>query len=544
MASSEKLPSAARPAMLKFDLVVRMHRLRYLVVLMLCATLSLAASAADRSKANAAKLDREITKILRDPDLDRAFWGIDVVSLDSGKPVYALNQEKLFTPASNTKLFTTAAVFALIGPDYRFKTTVETSGSLDKYGRLDSDLVVIGRGDPNLSGRTLPYNLHTERKAPPIQVLQDLADQLVKHGLKYVDGDIVADDSYFVFERYGEGWSQDDLSREWGAPVSALSVNDNVIFVDVKPADHPGERAFLSINPFPEYYKIDNRVMTTPQGTGPRTVSINREPGSNQITFWGNIPQDDPGFGEALAIEDPADFTARLFRKLLEERGVTIYGRARTHHTELASTQTFSVTSLASGGGDSTRPSAPSPLVLASYQSQPLEQDLRVINKVSQNLHAELMLRLLGKEKGTSGSIEGGLEVLRGFLVNAGIKPDQFAFYDGSGLSRENLVSPQAVVQLLTYCHSQPWGKLYEDTLPVAGVDGSLADRFRGTPLAGLVRAKTGSLSHVYSLSGYATTQRGEHLAFSVMTNNGTMPTKKALDTIDLIVGTFVAGAR
>ncbi len=170
---------------------------------------------------------------------------------------------------------------------------------------------------------------------------------------------------------------------------------------------------------------------------------------------------------------------------MLEERGVTVYGHARTHHTELASTQTFSVTSIASGGGDSTRPAVPAPLVLASYQSQPLAQDLRVINKVSQNLHAELMLRLLGKEKGTSGSIEGGLEVLRGFLVNAGIKPDQFVFYDGSGLSREDLVTPEAVVALLRYCHQQPWGQLYEDTLPVAGVDGSLSDRFRNTPAAG-----------------------------------------------------------
>ena len=149
-------------------------------------------------------------------------------------------------------------------------------------------------------------------------------------------------------------------------------------------------------------------------------------------------------------------------------------------------------------------------MVLASYQSQPVTQDLRIINKVSQNLHAELMLRLLGKEKGTSGSIEGGLEVLRGFLVNAGIKADQFVFFDGSGLSREDLVTPKAIVAILRYCHQQPWGQTYADTLPVAGVDGSLADRFRNTPAARVVRAKTGSLSHVYSLAGYATTQSGE----------------------------------
>jgi serine-type D-Ala-D-Ala carboxypeptidase/endopeptidase (penicillin-binding protein 4) len=521
-----------------------MYRVRDLAAVVLFSALLTQAFAASRKPAeipdSSKKLDHDIGQILSDSAVARGVWGIYAVSVETGRPVFSLNQDKLFTPASNAKLFTTAAVFALIGPDYRFKTTVETFGSLDKYGRLNADLVLVGRGDPNLSGRTLPYNLHTERKAPPIQVLQGLADQLVLHGLKYVDGDVVADDSYFVFERYGEGWSQDDLAREWGAPVSALTINDNVIFVDIKPADRPGERAFLSITPFPEYYKVDNRVMTTPQGTGPRTVSINREPGSSQLTFWGNISQDDPGFGEALAIEDPADFSARLFRQLLEERGVTIYGRARTHHTELASTQTFSVTSIASGGGDSTRPSVPAPLVLASYQSQPVAQDLRVINKVSQNLHAELMLRLLGKEKGTSGSIQGGLEVLRGFLVNAGIKPDQFAFYDGSGLSREDLVTPEAVVSLLRYCQQQPWRQLYQDTLPVAGVDGSLADRFRNTPAAGLVRAKTGSLLHVYSLSGYATTQSGQHIAFSVMTNNNTLPAKKALDTIDRIVERIV----
>lgn len=514
-----------------------MFPVRYLgVVLLWLALLVPAPAAGKKRQASPAKLAHDIEDILAGPESDRGFWGVDAVSLDTGHPLVALNEDKLFTPASNAKLFTTAAVFGLIGPDYRFKTTVESMGALDKYGRLSSDLILVGRGDPNLSGRTLPYNMHTERKAPAIQVLQALADQLVQHGLKYVDGDVIADDSFFVWERYGEGWSQDDLAREWGAPVSALTINDNVIFVNIMPADRPGERAFLSVTPFPEYYKIDNRVITTPAGSGPRTVSINREPGSNLLTFWGNLPQDDPGFGEALAIDDPADFASRLFRKLLEERGVTIYGRARTRHTELASMQTFSITSMASGGGTDSRPPNPSPMILASYQSQPIAQDLRVINKVSQNLHAELMLRLLGKEKGNSGSIQGGLEVLRSFLVSAGIKPDQFVFLDGSGLSREDLVTPDAMVRLLEYCHKQPWGQAFEDTLPVAATDGSLADRFRNTPAAGMVRAKTGSLSHVYSLSGYATTQSGEHIAFSIMTNNNNMPTKEVLDTIDEIV--------
>ncbi len=522
-----------------------MPRVRYFAVIVLLAVLTQASAAAaakkpGSSKAQNPRVEHDIAQILSDPDVARGFWGIEAVSLDSGKTVFEFNQDKFFTPASNTKLFTTAAVLGLIGPDYRFKTTVETVGALDKYGRLNSDLVIVGRGDPNLSGRTLPYNLHTERKVPPIQVLQDLADQLVQKGLKYIDGDVVADDSYYVFERYGEGWSQDDLVWEWGAPVSALTINDNVIFVNIMPADRPGERAFLSITPFAEYYRVDNRVTTTPQGTGPRKIYINREPGSNQLTFWGTIPQDDAGAGEALAIDDPADFTAKLFRELLEARGVVIYGRARTRHTELASMQTFSVTSLASGGGGDSATRTPAPLVLASYQSQPVAQDLRVINKVSQNLHAELMLRLLGKEKGTSGSIQGGLEVLRSFLTNAGLKPDEFVFYDGSGLSRENLVTPEAVVSLLRYARQQPWAKMYEDTLPLGGVDGSLSDRFKNLPAGTVVHGKTGSLNHVNSLSGYATTQKGDHIAFCIMGNNHNLPAKKALDTIDHILDTLV----
>jgi len=365
----------------------------------------------------------------------------------------------------------------------------------------------------------------------------------VQKGVKYVDGDIVADDSYFAFERYGEGWSQDDLIWGDGAPVSALTINDNVVFVSILPADRPGERAFVNVSPFADYYHLDNRIMTTPQGTGPRKIYINREPGSNLLTLWGNIPQDDAGANEALAIDDPADFAARLLRRLLEKRGIVVYGKPRTHHTELANLSTFSVTTLASasGGGDERQPRPLNqPLVLASYQSQPLVQDLRVINKVSQNLHAEILLRLLGREKGASGTIEGGMEVVRGFLTQAGISSDEYIFYDGSGLSRQNLVTPHAIVKLLEYADKQPWIADYLDSFPVAGVDGSLAERFHGTQAQGRVRAKTGSLGHVKALSGYITTLKGERLAFSIMANNQNLPSKTVLDAIDKIVNVLV----
>ncbi len=507
--------------------------------LLLLLLLVIAQVAAAENKA----LAKHIERVLADPDVARGMWGVEVVSLNSGATVYSQNGGKLFTPASNTKLFTTAATLALIGPDYKFHTTVETMSMVDRYGRLTGDLLLVGRGDPNLSGRTLPYHLRNERKLPPIRVLEELADQLVQKGVKYIDGDIVADDSYFAFERYGEGWSQDDLVWEWGAPVSALTINDNVIFVGIMPADRPGDKAFVTVTPYAEYYKIDNRIITTPQGTGPRKIYINREPGSNVLTLWGNIPADDTGANEALAIEDPADFAAQLFRSLLEKRGVVVYGRTRARHNELANLSTFSVTTMASArGGDSgPAPKMPSPLVLASYESQPLKEDLRVINKVSQNLHAELMLRLLGREKGAAGTIEGGLEVMRGFLAQAGIQPDEYVFYDGSGLSRQNLVTPQAIVKLLTYASKQPWGAIYEESLPVGGIDGSLSDRFKLGIAQGRVHAKTGSLGHVNSLSGYATTVKGDRVVFSIMTNNHNLGTRRALDTIDRIVEAIVA---
>src|SRR5208337_5300847 len=181
-------------------------------------------------------LPERIAAVLSAPDLARGFWGIEVVSLSTGETLYSQNADKLFTPASNTKLFTTAAALALIGPDYKFRTTVETTGTLDRYGRLNGDLVLVGHGDPNLSGRELPYDLHTQRNDDAIQALESLADALVQQGVKFIDGDIVADDSYFAFERYGEGWSQDDLVWADGAPVSALTINDNVIFVNALPA--------------------------------------------------------------------------------------------------------------------------------------------------------------------------------------------------------------------------------------------------------------------------------------------------------------------
>src|SRR6266704_1401607 len=525
---------------------------RRLLELIICAVLacaSLTGQAHAVSRKPHVSLKKQIESILAQPDLSRGFWGIEITSATTGKVLYSLNADKLFTPASNTKLFTTAAALALIGPDYRFRTTIETNGSLDKYGRLSGDLILVGRGDPTLSGRELPYSMRTQREPDPVKVLEQLADELTQKGVKFIDGDIVADDSYFAFERYGEGWSQDDLVWADGAPVSALTINDNVVFVNILPADRPGEKAFVSVKPFAEYYRIDNRIITTPAGTG-RKFFVNREPGSTVLTLWGNMPLDDAGANEALAIEDPAEFAAGLFRQLLEKRGIVVYGHQRTRHTELATLSTFSVTANAPSRGGSfndkdsdgqPRPlKIDQPITLASYESKPLLQDVRVVNKVSQNLHAEILLRLLGRERGTAGTIEGGLEVLRGFLTQAGIPNDQYLFYDGSGLSRQNLVTPHAIVELLRYSSTQPWGAAYKATFPVSGVDGSLSDRLNSPRMQNRILAKTGSLGGVKALSGYATTDAGQVVVFSILSNNFNLPAKRVTDAIDELVKAIV----
>jgi D-alanyl-D-alanine carboxypeptidase/D-alanyl-D-alanine-endopeptidase (penicillin-binding protein 4) len=534
-------------------------------------------AAADKKTEPKKDLTKEITAVLSQPPLNRAHWGIDVVDLDTGKALYSQNSDQLFLPASNAKLFTTAAALAIAGPDYRFRTTVEAEGKIDDNGRLLGDLVIIGRGDPNISGRVLPYALKTQRTPPHTQILEEMADQVARNGLKIVDGDLIGDDTFYAFEKYAEGWAWDDLQWIDGAPVSALTFNDNVIFVNVLPGEHPGDKAVITVEPETSYYEVDNRVVTSSVGVTKR-VGIHRDPGSKKIVLWGSLPLGDAGMKEPMSIEDPAEFVAQLFRTMLERRGITIRGKARARHGEdarffdpmlppaklpapninnpaasrpaetpetatvtqpgAAQEQTFPSTTPAQRA-----PEADSPLankVLAEHFSAPLLDDVRVTNKVSENLHAELALRLAGKLRGDGGSFEGGVAAVKQFLLQAGLKEDEFTFLDGSGLSRRDLVTPAATVHLLIYAARQPWGPAFEESLPVSGVDGSLSDRFQKTPAVGLIHAKTGSLSHVNALSGYGQTQPGKRFVFSIFCNNHNLPASKVLAAIDGVVRAVV----
>lgn len=564
--------------MIRTHLLLRKRALLALLVVLYLPSFSIAATdAATKAASQSKSLAEQIKAILAPPELARAHWGIDVVEQPSGKVLFSLNPDQLFLPASNAKLFTTAAALAIAGPDYRFHTTVETTGKLDDKGRLQGDLVIVGRGDPNISGRVMPYQLKTERIAPHTQILEDLAAQVAQKGVRIVDGDVIGDDTYYSPERYGQSWGQDDLQWIDGAPVSALTFNDNVIFLDIQPGQSPGDKALVTQETDTNYYDFDNRIVTTAAGIV-RKVGIHRDPGSKKVVLWGTIPVNDKGMKAALAIEDPAEYTAQLFQKILQEHGITVTGKAKARHGDIAqffdqppavppntSSQVPTATSPVPApvptpanpaASPAPAPAAPAvatpaasltplpapvvPTVLAEHISLPLLEDVRVTNKTSQNLHAELDLRLVGKLGGMTPSFEGGAAVVKQFLAQAGISDDEFVFMDGSGLSRRDLVAPDAAVKLLLYASRQPWGAAYEQTLPVSGVDGSLEDRFVNTPAGGLVHAKTGTLSHVSALSGYGETKTGGHFVFSILCNNHNLPTGRVLTAIDSIVQALV----
>ncbi|HEY6968199.1 MAG TPA: D-alanyl-D-alanine carboxypeptidase, partial [Candidatus Angelobacter sp.] len=234
-----------------------MRQLQRLCALLLVFSYALTVQAAPRKRAVKSKggLNAQIEAIIQQPQLASAEWGIDVLDLQTGKAIYSLNPDHLFLPASNVKLLTTAAALALAGPDYRFHTTVETTGKLGSDGRLLGDLVIVGRGDANISGRVLPYQLKTERVSPPTQALEELADQIVSKGIKVVEGDIVGDDTFYSAQRYGEGWAYDDLQWLDGAPVSALTFNDNVVFIRIHPGVQVGDKALVAPDPDTTYYQ-------------------------------------------------------------------------------------------------------------------------------------------------------------------------------------------------------------------------------------------------------------------------------------------------
>jgi len=479
----------------------------------------LAALALSVSFLHAASLAESIEKMLAEsPSARAAFWGIEIVDLKSGHTLYQQNATRFFVPASNTKLFTTSLALTRVGPDFTFETRVLADAPPDAAGRIAGDLRLVGGGDPNLSPRAIPY-----QKAPitgsPLAAIEQLADQVAARGVTCIDGNVVGDDTWYVWEPYGSGWGIDDPQYDYGAPVSALTINDNTLLVSVRPGPREGDPAAIALDPPLEYYTIHNRVQTVAAGTAGR-IHAHRAPGSYQLELWGTLPLGGRGEELALAIEDPAQYASLALRQALEERGISVAGAAVARHALPGETE-----------------EPPAGEELARRVSPPLFEDLRVTAKVSQNLHAEMALRAVGRAARNEGSAQAGLEELKTFLAEAGVAPDGYAIRDGSGLARVNLVSPHTVVQLLRYMYAGPQRENWMALLPVGGQDGTLSTRFGGNGSANRIHAKTGSLSHVAALSGYAQRANGDWVAFSILVNNFNTPAAEVRGVMDRICG-------
>ncbi len=448
------------------------------------------------------------------PRFARAHWGLHIVSLETGRTLFTANGDKWFVPASTAKLFTGALALDLFGPEFRIRTSVYAETRPDANGVLAGDLRLFGRGDPGFHAGAAGGDWD--------RALAPLVDGLVRAGLRTVQGDLVADDRYFRDSAIGSGWEHDDLAWYYGAEVSALSLNNNAVDVFARPARSAGLPAEVVLSPPTRYVTLSNRLQTVAAG-GPRRVLFHRDP--NGIPARGTLPVGAAPVSQAMAVRQPARWFAEEFRRALERRGIELRGGIREAGpagplAELTQTNRW--------------------VELAGCDSAPLRDLLARMLQPSQNLHAQLLLLQAGwtePDRPEETSEQAGLRALAAFLQRAGIPAGEVRFEEGSGLSRHNVVTPRALVRLLEFMARHPQAAVFREALPVAGVDGTLRHRLRGTPAEGNARAKTGTLDLVAALAGYVASAAGESLAFALLLNQysppaGERPARAELDDV------------
>jgi D-alanyl-D-alanine carboxypeptidase/D-alanyl-D-alanine-endopeptidase (penicillin-binding protein 4) len=449
------------------------------------------------------ELRARVREMISRPEFAASNLAIKVASLDTGRVLLEENASKWMQPASNMKLYTVAAALDRLGPDYHFITSVYAPARPETSGTVRGDLVVYGRGDPSYATR-----FNAAGDTDYYRAIDDLAARITAAGVRRVEGDLVGDESYFTGGSLPAGWEWDDLQWWYGAEVSALTVNDNSVDLSVKPGARVGDPCRISIGPDTPVVTIVDRTKTSDRGST-RELSVHRPLGQNTIEIRGTMPLDDRGFTASLAVSRPALVFVTMLRTALERRGVVFTGIVRTVDAQArADTQPLPVSSL---------------VEIATRQSPPLSVIAAQTLKPSQNLYAELILRALGKATASNPkqtSEEAGIAAVREFLTRAGIEPGRIVMLDGSGLSRANLVTAEATTRLLTYMNTHRAGSVFREALPIAGIDGTLRNRMKGTPAQNNVRAKTGTLGTATSLSGYVFSAAGERLVFSLMINN------------------------
>ncbi len=447
----------------------------------------------------------QMEDIFNDPNFSNAHWGVLIQSLETGEYFYKRNENKLFMPASNLKLFTSSAGLASLSDDYRFTTNIFMRGRIEG-STLIGDLVVQGKGDPTLSGRFYKNDL--------FKVFSDWADSLLELGIDEITGNIIGDDNEFDDRGLGDGWQWDYESDWYAAPSSALSFNDNCIDIIVR-ADKLNGQARIDINPDTKYAVIINKVSVV-KDDSITSIDVYRERGTNVVSVLGTIRKSD-SVKTFVTVNNPTQFTMVVLKEIIEKKGISVGGFPIDVDDLSAPIENYELSKL------------------FTHYSVKLKEIVKVINKNSQNFFAEQLMKTIGLEKENFGSIENGIDACNSIFQEMGINPENMIMVDGSGLSRLNLVTPKQIISLLSFMYHHKYYLSFYNSLPIAGVDGSLANRMKGTKAENNVRAKTGYIGSVRSLSGYVNTGDNEPIAFSMIVNNFTVPLKLAENIQDLV---------
>lgn len=468
-------------------------------------------------------LSQKIDQAIDESEVSQARWGVIVISMTDGQVRYARNSDKPFTPASNMKIYTTAVALDLLGADYRWRTSVYVDRQPDN-GVVEGDLTLYGRGAPDLRSN--------RRGDEPS--LDQLVDQLYQAGVRHVRGNVIGDASYFRGDQYGSGWQWNDLQWYFGAEPSALTIDENSFELTIAPGNKPGGAASLVTNARNGYVQLTNNTTTTERDAKTK-IGINRALSSNDLRVWGEFPVGGRSFSAFLSVHDPALWAATQFKASLVAHGIGVDGQPRSRDFRVATGEKFDPQKS---------------LELAYQDSESLGEIVRRTNKESNNLYAELLLRTLGKERGTTapdpdsqknetrGDDEAGTAVVTAWLAKAGIEIRNLAIHDGSGLSRLDLITPETTARLLLTIARTSSATVFHDSLPIAGRDGTLGGRLKVA--TDRIFAKTGSLTYDHSLSGYAVAENGEIRVFSIICNDA-IKDREAVHVIDRIAS-LVAG--
>jgi len=451
-------------------------------------------------------LEADFQSFFKTPAFENAIWGVLVRSLKTGETLYAQNARTLLMPASNMKIVTVASAARRLGWDRTFTTTVLTTGAIEN-GVLRGDLIVVGSGDPSFGGRP----------APDSPVFDAWVAQLKAKGITAIDGRIIGDDRAFEAQGLGGGWAWDFLSAGYATPTGALTFGENTVQLSIKAGPAAGDPATIESAPAGHALVLDNQVKTV-ANDGAASIDVSRMAGSSTLTVTGTAPIGRAAMTRTVSVDSPARNFVSVLRHTLSTHGIPVSGEA----IDIRSLQVAPPVAAAT------------PLI--TYTSPALAQIGKTTLKVSQNLYADTLLRLMGCDPAPC-TTQAGIKTVQQVLQGWGIAPGTFVMVDGSGLSRYNYVTPEVLVTILTNVQADDTLKgSFLEALPIAGVDGTIGSRMRDTKAQGNARAKTGSITAARALSGFVTTADGEPLVFSMIVNNFNVPQAEADRVIDRAV--------